>query len=199
MTDSYQVLGVSKDASADTIKKAFRKLAKQYHPDATGGDEGAKQKFVEINQAYETLSNPDKRRKYDAEKETPFSNFGGGNRASYEYATSGMDFDDLLGSFFSGRTATHTYPPQSLDVMSQCDITPWVAALGGRMDVRVGDKTLSIKIPPESKGGQKLRLRGQGLHAGGKTGDLLIELILQNPTHITPEMKHLYERMAALP
>ncbi|MDR0897623.1 MAG: hypothetical protein LBN04_07180 [Oscillospiraceae bacterium] len=83
-----------------------------------------------------------------------------------------------------------------LDVQAQCDITPWMAALGGRIEVRVSDKTLSVKVPPGSRSGQKLRLKGQGLSDGkGRQGDLLIEMTIQNPKVITPEMKALYEKL----
>ena len=85
---------------------------------------------------------------------------------------------------------------QSFDVLMERDIAPWDAALGSRIDVRSMDKTLSVKIPPGAKSGQRLRLRGQGLSDGrGNTGDLIIELTIQNPAKLSPEMKGLYEKI----
>ncbi|MCL1964282.1 MAG: DnaJ domain-containing protein [Firmicutes bacterium] len=210
MADHYSVLGVKRDAGAEEIKKAFRKLAKRYHPDATGGDEAAKQKFVQVNEAYETLSDDAKRKAYDAELANPF---GGRDRAHagpgspygenvyYEYTNGGdaPHFDDLINTLFGQGTRTATRTRKALDVTAKCDITPWVAALGGRIEVRVGDKTLSVKVPPNTQSGQKLRLRGQGLSDGhGNQGDLFMEMTIQNPKNLTPEMKRLYERMAAI-
>lgn len=207
MADFYRVLGVKKDASAEEIKKAYRALAKKYHPDATGGDKGAEKKFIEINEAYDTLSDPQKRREYDDVQASPFAQAAGGRarqsgNVRYEYTT--FDADDILGDLFGhgfGARYASDGPRarQALDVQTEYDITPWDAALGCRVDVRVMDKTLSVKIPAGSKSGQKLRLRGQGLSDGqGNTGDLLIALTIQNPKHLTDEMRGLYQKMRAL-
>lgn len=221
MADYYSVLGVKQDASAADIKKAFRKLAKQYHPDATGGDKAAEQKFIEINEAYDTLGDAKKRKEYDELRANPFAGrgagaggrsytyggaggnpfsgagdpfagFGGG--AQHEYAS--FNIDDILGDLFGGRTATKTR--QNLDVSFKGDITPWMAALGGRIELQSQGKTYSVKVPAGSRSGQKLRLKGQGLTDGERTGDLYIELTIQNPKKLTPEMKNLYERLASI-
>lgn len=98
--DYYKVLGVSKGAGADDIKKAFRKLARKYHPDVNPGDKKAEEKFKEINEAYEVLSDPDKRRKYDTLGPNWQEQFGfqpGAGRRSYSYRGSPMDFDSATG------------------------------------------------------------------------------------------------------
>ena len=186
MTDFYRVLGVQKDASADEIKKTYRKLAKKYHPDATGGNKAAEQKFIEINEAYDTLSDPEKRRAYDEMR----ARWGAGPGPGVRFEHHAFDINDLFGGIFGGM------PKQSLDVEMRCDIAPWDAALGGRMDVRALDKTLSVKIPARAKSGQRLRLRGQGLSDGrGNTGDLVIELTLQNPANLSADVENLYKKM----
>ncbi len=224
MADYYGVLGVKPDASAADIKKAFRKLAKQYHPDATGGDKAAEKKFIEINEAYDTLGDAKKRKEYDEVRANPFAGrgygpdagggrytyggagrnpfsgagnpfagFGGAGGAQREYTSFNMD--DIFGDLFGGRTATQAQ--QNLDVTFKGDITPWMAALGGRIELQSQGKTYSVKVPAGSRSGQKLRLKGQGLVSGDRKGDLYIELTIQNPKVITPEMKNLYERLAA--
>lgn len=211
MTDYYSVLGVKKDAGADEIKRAFRKLAKKYHPDATNNDKGAERKFIEINEAYETLGDPEKRRAYDERRESPLA--GHAPRAgNVPHAYQSFDASELLNDLFGGRSGFEggfrggfddlfggARPEASLDMLVKRDITPWDAALGGRIEVRTANKTLSVKIPEGAKSGQKLRLRGQGLSGGsGRTGDLVIELTIQNPKSLTHEMKALFQQMRAL-
>lgn len=112
--DYYKILGVEKSSSQDEIKKAYRKLAKKHHPDLNPNDNGAQEKFKEINEAYEVLSDEEKKRRYDTfgsgynftngqhfdPSQYGFDNFGNGY--SYTYTTSGGDFSDFFNMFFGG-------------------------------------------------------------------------------------------------
>lgn len=98
--DYYEVLGVSKNASADELKKAYRVLAKKYHPDANPGDKEAEAKFKEASEAYAVLSDDDKRRQYDQFGHAAFSNGGAGGASGFDF--SDMDLGDIFGSFFGG-------------------------------------------------------------------------------------------------
>ena len=101
--DYYEVLGVDKNASADDIKRAYRKKAKEYHPDLHPGDKEAEEKFKEINEANEVLSDPDKRARYDQFGfEDPTQGFGGGGNPFAGGGFSGFGMDDILNSFFGG-------------------------------------------------------------------------------------------------
>lgn len=101
--DYYEVLGVSKDSSADEIKKAYRKLAKKYHPDMNPGDAEAEQNFKEVNEAYDVLSDDDKKAKYDAYGHAAFDPASGGGGAGFGgFGDFGFDFGDIFSSFFGG-------------------------------------------------------------------------------------------------
>ena len=101
--DYYEVLGVSKDSSADDIKKAYRKLAKKYHPDMNPGDAEAEKNFKEVNEAYEVLSDGDKKAKYDAYGHAAFDPAAGGGGAGFGgFGDFGFDFGDIFSSFFGG-------------------------------------------------------------------------------------------------
>src|SRR5579871_559682 len=110
--DYYQTLGISRSANEKEIKQAFRKLAKKYHPDANPNDPTAEARFKEINEAYEVLSDKDKRSMYDRfgtvnpQQQSPWGNPAGGSGGNYTYTTTNADFGDLgdiLGSLFGGR------------------------------------------------------------------------------------------------
>src|SRR5438309_1399131 len=119
--DYYEVLGVGKDASPDEIKKSFRRLAVQYHPDKEGGDET---KFKEINEAYEVLKDPSKRQRYDqfghagvggaAESGNPFGGggFGGFNGQNVNFDFGDLGLGDIFGSFFGGGGGPRAHSPQ---------------------------------------------------------------------------------------
>ena len=100
--DYYEVMGVPKNASEDEIKKAYRKLAKKYHPDLNPGDKAAEEKFKELNEAYEVLSDKDKKARYDQFGHAGVDpNFGGGPAGGSPF-TGGIDLGDIFDSFFGG-------------------------------------------------------------------------------------------------
>lgn len=122
--DYYEVLGVSKDADEDTLKKAYRKLAKKYHPDANPGDKEAEAKFKEASEAYSVLSDPQKRQQYDQFGHAAFEQGGG---AGYGGGFGGFDFNggdmgdifgDIFGDFFGGgrRNSNNNGPAQGASV-----------------------------------------------------------------------------------
>jgi curved DNA-binding protein len=209
--DYYKILGVSKSATADEIRKAHRKLARTYHPDAKPNDPGAAEKFKEIQEAYDVLSDADKRKQYDQfgpdfQKMGPmgpgggagFGGFnGGGGSAQVDleelFGRGGFDF----GQFFQqgGETASPTGgrrgrrgAARGEDVRATVQVPFETAVVGGSVDLRLdrGGKaeTLGVKIPQGVNDGQVIRLAGQGNPGGrgGTPGDLLLQIeILPHP------------------
>lgn len=197
--DYYAVLGVSRDASQDEIRRAFRKLAAKHHPDRNPDDPGAEERFKEINEAYTVLSDPEKRKVYDAYGRTgsipDFARgapFGQGttfytNVSPEEFAGFSDFFQSLFGSFMGGPTAASGGVPadpfafgrtsvraqaRPRDVEARLDLGLLDAYRGGPRTIRVGDRQLEVNVPAGVRDGVKLRLRGQA--PGG--GDLLLQV-----------------------
>ena len=316
--DYYRVLGVPPTATDEEIKKAFRTLARKYHPDVAKDKKSAEAKFKEINEANEVLSNPDSRRKYDqlgADWKTggpsrpppgyPGGRFGGRDHHDQEdeFQFEGTGFSDFFEQFFGGRAGrsrggspfespefsnghqqpraalrgqdiqgdilitldevlkgamraisvrrtnartgqeeTETYQvriPKGIqagqsirvsgkggegvnggsagdiylrvrfaqhpdwqvrgaDLMGHLELAPWEAVLGATIPVRTLEGSVLVKVPAGFQQGQKLRVRGKGLPAGGvKRGDLYVEASIQVPSHIGKEEARLWKELAS--
>ena len=168
MKDPYKILGVEKTTTADDVKKAYRKLAKEYHPDTSSGNE---EKFKEIADAYETLSNPKKKAVHDQKQTNPF---GGGFGEGFSESM----FEDLLkNQNFSGAfNQRYGYNTQGRNTQGVLQITLADAYYGVTRDIGIGMKTVKVNIPPGIRTGQKLKLKGLGQR--GQTEELNGDLIM---------------------
>jgi len=204
--DPYKVLGVKKNATDDEIQKAYRKLARQYHPDRNPGDKAAEAKFKEIQSAFEIIGDKEKRAEYDQFGAVGAGAGGGPGGSGFHFRTggggpnfdpgmaeklfrqffgggggqaggfSGFGGDDIPGFGRGGRAAA---PPQEAEV----DVPFETAANGGTLSLRIEGQSVSVKIPSGIKDGQVLRLGGQA--PGG--GDLHLRVRIQPHEHFLLE------------
>ena len=197
--DYYEVLGVSKNASDDEIKKAYRKLAIKYHPDKNPGNKEAEEKFKEISEAHEVLSDKQKRARYDQFGHAGVGgNAGGGNPfqngnfnfngQSFNFDFGGGGFEDILGSIF-GFGGRGRRPSRGADMQVNVSISFEEAIFGTTREVPNDGKTLKIKIPAGIDDGMSIRLAGKGGEApnGGSRGDLYIQVHVKPHKHLTRE------------
>ena len=202
--DYYKVLGVDKNATQDDIKKAFRKLARKYHPDLNPNDPTAKDKFQEINEANEVLSDPEKRKKYDAYGENwkhadefeaqqqayRAKQADGGGRSEYWYSTDGQRFSSGFGGnasgfsdFFEelfghrGNAGGRMHGAfRGQDIEAELQLSLREAAVIHKQTFTVNGETLRITVPAGVTNGQVIKLKGHGGKGvnGGPDGDLYI-------------------------
>ena len=205
--DFYKVLGVPKDADQAAIKKAYRKLARELHPDHNPGDAGAEARFKEVGEAYAVLSDDEQRQQYDqlrafaggARFNAPSGAGGfedifgglfgggagpgaggpGGTRVRYSQGGGG-GFEDILGGMFGG--GFRGAPRKGADVGAVTTLPFRQAAEGSTVSLSVDGRTVNARIPAGVHDGQKIRLRGKGRpgEGGGEPGDLVITV------HVTP-------------
>lgn len=207
--DYYDILGVSKNANEEEIKKAYRKLAMKYHPDKNPNKKEAEERFKEINEAYAVLSDKEKRKQYDTFGAEGFRQrytqedifrgfnfdeilsglFGGRGRREFKFGggRGGFDFGDLFGGSY-GYQDMSRMPQKGEDILYELAISLEEVASGGekrisyRKDGKVED--VSVKIPKGIPAGKKLRLAGKGMAGkkGGPPGDLYLQIsILDHP------------------
>ncbi len=213
--DYYKILGVGQNAGTDEIKKAYRKLAKQYHPDSAKGDrKKAEERFKEISEAYEVLGDAEKRRKYDEMMEqiknggfnpsdfTGFTGSGGNGSGVYTYTWSGGDggfpdgFSDFFNMFFGGMGASpeeDIFRPRAAsrrggklrldgeDLEDAIAIGVYEAFSGASRTLRIGGRTIEVKIPAGIMSGERIKVAGQGMPGrnGGKNGDLYLQIRIE--------------------
>ncbi len=180
----YETLEVNENSSADEIKKAYRKLARKYHPDVNK-DKDAEEKFKEINAAYEVLSDAEKKQQYDQYGD---SMFGGQNFHDFARGQGqGVDLDDILRQMFGGGGAGFGssgfsqggfggFGEPDLDTQAQITIAFDVSVLGGKQHISLNNDSFDIKIPEGIKDGQKIRAKGKGKSYQGQKGDLIIKI-----------------------
>ena len=200
--DYYKILGVDKKATTDEIKKAYRKLAMKYHPDRNPNDKVAEEKFKEITEANEVLSNQEKRKKYDTlgsnwkQYAHAEGGFGGAGQGGYHFSGDINDlfgnvggFSDFFESFFgsggfrssgggSPFGGARTRAQKGSDYESTLNITLEEAHRGGERHLKVDQQKIKVKITPGIQEGQKLRLKGLGGkgRSGGEKGDLYLKV-----------------------
>lgn len=185
----YETLGVSQSASAEEIKKAYRRLARKYHPDINK-EAGAEDKFKEINAAYEILSDEKKRKQYDMHGD---SMFGGQNFHDFASSQGGADLNDILRSIFGGGFGGGfggfggrgggfggfggfggAQQAPDLDVNAKITIPFETAILGGKHRLSYSAETFDIKIPAGINQNEKMRIKSKGRAYQGQRGDLLL-------------------------
>jgi len=231
--DCYKTLGVRRDASQAEIQKAYRDLARKYHPDLHPDEKDAKKKFQKIQNAFDVLNDPEKREMYDRYGSSfqtrgaggpqgahtytwsPGGGFGGFNPEDIDFgqffgerfgAEPGGGLGDIFKQFTRGagraRTKTGAGRNRGADIEHELEIPFNTAILGGDAQITVQrpggrTETLTVKIPVGIEDGKKIRLRGQGEPApgGGTPGDLLLTVRVAPHPHFERRGKHLYVKV----
>jgi curved DNA-binding protein len=198
--DYYKILGVDKSASTDDIKKAYRKLARKYHPDVNPNDKVAEDRFKEINEANEVLIDSEKRAKYDrlGSSWQAYQRTGGMGGFDWSQWVSGADggyvdlndilrgrsagqadsFSDFFEAIFGNMGQARATSRQGQDYNQKVEITLEEAFNGASRILRIGGRRIEVKIPRGAKTGTKVRVRGEGAEGlgGGPKGDLYLEI-----------------------
>ena len=199
--DPYQELGVSRGASHDEIRKAFRKLAKQHHPDTNPGNKAAEDRFKQVSAAFDIVGDAEKRKKFDAgeidaDGRETMRGFGGGGgpfgqqsgpwggQGRYSETMEGGDlgdlFSEILGRRGGGGGGFGGFSQRGSDVRAKLEIDLEEAIHGAKKRIAFSDgRTIDVTIPKGAEEGQTLRLKGQGSPGRGGPGDAFIELVMR--------------------
>lgn len=217
--DYYKILGVDKSIPQGDVKRAYLKRAKQFHPDLHPDDPKAKAKFQALNEAYEVIGDPEKRKKYDQygerwrEADTfqgagggggyygggspfegfDFSGFGGGGGGFSDF------FQNLFGQRGHARSSRTASRQHGGEMQATVNIDLYKALLGGEIILQLSDGSrIRLKVKPETQNGTKVRLRGKGYDRGdGTLGDLIVTYNVTLPTGLTEHQKDLLRQMQA--
>ena len=197
--DYYDILGVAEDADADAVKKAYRKLARKYHPDRNPDKPNAEERFKEVQEAYATLSDPKKRKEYDTLRRNPFAGMGGGDFGDFtsqsgtrfrrspdgtyiRFDQTGGDFDggglgDIFSRFFGGEGGGgfERTPPPPTDEEVRVRLPFERALRGGKVEVQLPDgKKVRLTVPKGVRPGHRVRLKGRGRQTTFGRGNVII-------------------------
>ena len=206
--DYYKILGVSKDIPQKDVKKAYLKRAKQFHPDLHPDDPKAKAKFQALNEAYDVINDPEKRKKYDQYGEQwrqaeAFGNgaggfsgqWGGGGAPfdGFDFSTfaNGGGFSSFFEQLFGSRNAASAFTSVPADTQVSVSLNLKTALLGGDVIIQLPDATkIKLRVKPSTQSGTKVRLRGKGNPtANGRRADLIITYNVVLPTSLTDYQK----------
>lgn len=205
--DYYKVLGVAKNASEDEIKKAYRKLARKYHPDVNPNDKEAHKKFQEINEANEVLSDAEKRKKYDqyGKDWKHAEEFEKAKQQQSHYANAGQqqfygnsnegDFSDFFESLFGGARARGRQTKfRGEDYQAELHLRLQQAFTTHQQTITINGKNVRITIPAGVRNEQKIKLKGYGAPGvnGGPDGDLYITFLIEEDTKFKRSENDIY-------
>ena len=182
--DLYAILGVKKSDSPDAIKKQYRKLARELHPDKTKGDKKLEERFKDVSEAYEVLSDDKKKAEYDemrdALKSGRMPRGGSNSQGGFQQGgfQQGGDFNDIFGDLFGG--GGRRGPRRGQDLQTQTTISFRDSIYGSEITIRTGAEPFTTRIPAGIKDGAKIKLKGRGAQGDGGPGDLFVVV------HVTP-------------
>jgi DnaJ-class molecular chaperone len=190
MKDPYTILGVPRTVSAEELKQTYRRLAKQLHPDLNPGNAAVEQRFKEVTAAYELLSDPEKRARFDrgeidasgAERGFRYQRRDSGGPRRGRREAEDFSVDDIIEDILRRKRGGAARAQRGSDAAFNLTVPFMEAAIGARKRVTLAEgKTLEITVPPGIESGQKMRLKGQGNPGqnGGEAGDALIEITVE--------------------
>jgi DnaJ-class molecular chaperone len=191
--DYYEILGVGRDASPAEVKRAFRGLARELHPDVNDHDPEAEEKFKAAAEAYEVLSDPERRRTYDAYGHEGLR--GGAQPAGFG------SVEDIFQAFFGGGGfgfEVRRGPMRGQDLLHRIEITALDAMLGAKVKIPTQEGEREIELPAGLQAGAQLALRGHGMPGvnGGPPGDLIVVVQVVVPGDLSDEQRELAEKLA---
>jgi curved DNA-binding protein len=207
--DYYKILGIEKNATEAEVKKAFRKLARKYHPDLNPNDKEAEHKFKEVNEANEVLSHPENRKKYDQygedwkhseefeKSKQQQSRSRGGQQGGFEGFSGGGDYSDFFESMFGGRSAggrNQTRQSKGGDYNAELNLDLKDVYTTHKRELTINGKKIRLTIPAGVENGQIIKISGMGAEGlnGGPKGDLYITFTINNNTKFKLEKHNLY-------